>query len=244
MTKVRDILRDSLMLLGAIAPGEALGGEDGQDCLRRLNAMLASWTIEDLMVYTVNRDVYPLTVGVQNYTMGPGGTLSSIRPTQITSWSVIPTASQPDLEIPFDKILTVEEWQNISIKNVPSTYPVYMYDAGDYPARTLSFWPIPTQACSAVLYTWGILSQFSSMDDVVSLPQGYEEAIVYNLAPRLAPMYGKQTSPEVIAMAEGSKSRVKKINVTVGVLRIDSAMCGGNGVGYLAVQSRGYVIDP
>lgn len=244
MSKVRDILRRSLMLFGAISPGEAIDGEDGQDCLAFLNMMLDSWSIENLMVYTINRDVYPLVVGTQNYTMGPGGTLSSIRPVNIESWSIIPTASQPDLEIPFSHVLTVEEWQGLAIKNTPSTYPVEMYDAGDYPARTLSFWPIPTQACSVVLYTWGILNTFTDMNQDVSFPQGYETAIVYNLAIYLASMYGKQTPAEVVAVADGSKSRLKNINLSVGVLRVDSAMRGGNGAGSLAVQSRGYVIDP
>ena len=244
MTAVRDILRDSLMLIGAIAPGEALQGEDGQDCLRRLNAMLSSWATESLMIYTLNRDVYPLVIGTQTYTMGPGGTLTAIRPVKIEYFSIIPVASQPDLELKV-KSLSDSEWRDITIKTLQKSYPTAVHSRDDFPANSIDVWPIPSATCSVVIYSWQQLGSFTTMNQDVSFPPGYEEALVYNLAIRLAPMYGKQTPPEVVALAGSALCKVKTINAVIPILYADSAFCGDmNGPSLLSVQSRGYVVDP
>lgn len=242
MSTVRDILEDSLSLIDALAAGEAMTPEDASRCLRRLNAMLNTWSTQGLMVYTLNREVFPLTIGVQDYTLGTGGTLNTERPVWLNQASIIPISS-PTLEIPL-KFDSDEEWQDVSIKAITSTFPLEVHPLGNYPLNTLQFWPIPTAACSVVLYVPQQLGSFASINDQVSFPPGYEEAIVYSLAPRIAPMFGTQVSPDVQRTAMIAIDAIRSQNLVVSTLSVDPALCGNqSGPSLQAIRSRGRVVD-
>ena len=243
MSTVRDLLSDALLLLGVQDPSEAMSADVAAVCLRRLNAMLNTWSAQSLMVYTSNRVVLPLTIGQAAYTLGTGGDLNTPRPVWFTLASVIPTASAPTLEIPVD-ILDDAQWQDVSIKTISSNFPLQIHPRGDYPMNTIDVWPVPTAACSLVLYPPQQLGSFTSLDTVVSLPAAYEEAITYNFAPRIASIFGAATPPDVARIAMISLDAVRAQNLQTPLLRVDSSMCGnGSGPSDQAVRSKGYVVD-
>lgn len=243
MTTVRELIQDAVYLLGVVDPTESLNASFAAQGLRRLNAMLQTWSAESLMVYTQNREVFPLVVGQQDYTLGPGGNFNTTRPIWFDQASIIPTASAPTLEIPL-KIDSDEDWQDVSIKSINSTFPLEVHPLGNFPLNTLQFWPIPTAACSVVLYLPQQLGAFTSVDDTVLLPPGYEEAIIYNLAARMAPMFGTATPPDVARVAISSKDTLKSQNMVPSILAVDSALCGNmTGPSLSAIKSKGYVVD-
>ena len=62
------------------------------------------------------------------------------------------------------------------------------------------------------LEVWSSLTPFQTLDSEVSLPNGYERAIKFNLAVELAPEYGTTLRPEVAQIANDSLSQIKNTN--------------------------------
>lgn len=243
MTKVRDILNDALGLIGVQDPSEGMDATVANLCLRRFNAMLATWSTQSLMVFTYSPTTFPLTINKQSYTIGPGGDFNVARPIWLNKISIIPTASAPNLEIPID-IDSDDDWQNVLIKSVTSTFPLEVHPRGDYPLQMLDFWPIPTAACSVVLYLPQQLTQAISVNDDFVFPPAYEEAIVYTLATRIAPIFGIPVNPDIARVAVNAKDTIKSQNLVVDVLRVESALCGNpTGPSEAAIKSKGRVVD-
>ena len=63
-----------------------------------------------------------------------------------------------------------------------------------------------------------------ALDTEIVMPAGYEDAMVYNLAVRLAPDYGKQVSADIAAMAMETKGNVKRSNHRSSYLEVDAAL--------------------
>lgn len=238
MTTVRDILTDALLQIGVLDPSEAIQPEAASAALRELNRMIASWNAEDLMVYTVDREVYPLIIGKQFYTIGTGGDFNAPRPVVIDMASVLISGSTVELPI---EIYNDEQWRDTTVKQVNSSFPLVMWANGNYPLNTLAFWPIPQGDCSLVLYAWGQTSAFSDVNATVSFPQGYEDALVQNLAVRLAPVYGAQPNPVTVQQSAATKARIKRINWEPVYRSADSVLLGTRTD--IGQKSRGYVID-
>lgn len=239
MSIVRDLLTGALRLLNVAAEGEALTAAQAADGLEALNALLESLNLDKLLVYSISRATYPLTVGQQTYTLGAGGNFNAPRPVRIENASILLNAGT--LELPI-AILQDEEWRDITVKGVTSSFPLQVYVTNDFPLNNLSFWPVPSAACSVVLYTWTTLSTFASVNDAVTLPPGYYRALRFLLARELAPEYGREASPTVQLTAEASKEWLRKQNWTPMTLSADAALLGGT---YSpGRESRGYVVDP
>jgi len=221
MGTVRDLISGSFRLMAG--DDKTFTAEDYANALSALNGMLQTWTIDGLSVWTINRTVLPLTIGTQAYTLGTGGTLNMARPTWIENMSVLITTSTPNVELPI-QILQDQDWQEIPVKAVSSTFPTACYPQGDYPLNTLNFWPIPAAACSVVLYTPGPFGAFASISEDFAMPNGYERAARYNLAVEISPEYGIECSMSVQGIASLSKSQLRARNYQAGRLVCDSAL--------------------
>jgi hypothetical protein len=67
-----------------------------------------------------------------------------------------------------------------------------------------------------------------TLNGTVSLPAGYEDAIIYNAAIRLAPEYGRSVTQEVALIANDSKAAIKRTNYRPNYLEIETpASFGG-----------------
>lgn len=244
MTLVRDLLTDALLQLGVLDPSEAIDAGAANAALRELNRMVSSWANDDLMIYTVDRRTFAMIANQQDYTIGVGGTFNTpypVRPGQINLVSVILNG----VELPV-QILNDEQWRDIALKGpyqtVPSTIPLYMWADGNFPLDGLHFYPVPTTGIPIIMSVWGQITAFQSINDVVMLPQGYEDAIVQSLAVRLSPQYGIQPNPATVSLAQNAKMHIKSQNWEPTYRSVDSALAGvGSNIGRL---SRGMVVDP
>lgn len=221
MSTVRDLVKGSLRLLGAIATGETASAEEQADALSALNDMLDSWSTEGLIVDARVRETFTFTAGDGTYTLGTGGDFSTDRPLRIENASVIQSGST--LEMPIE-IITVDQYAEIGLKSLQSSFPTRLYAEGTYPLETLNFWPVPSEAATLVLYSWKPLATYASANVDVELPQGFARALRYNLAVELAPEYGKAVSAEIAAIAQESKDNLKRMNTKVNVLSCDQAV--------------------
>lgn len=227
MPTALSLIERSLRLCGILGAGETLPAEEAEDALTVLNDMLDAWRLESLLVYNLDRQVFPLTPGVQMYTIGVGGVWNVPRPVRIDHAFFQDISSEPRLELPI-YIMTDDEYQSLRVKTVSSTWPQALYYNPQYPIGQVIVYPVPTLPNNVVLYLWSVLGQIASVSTVVDFPPGYRRAVQYCLARELAAEYGKTLSPDVVALALESKGRVKDLNADTPVQVMDSAMTGAN----------------
>lgn len=230
MATVRDLIKGSLRLIGAIATGETPSADEQADGLSSLNRMLDRWSAENLLIYAVVREEFTLTPGTQSYTIGSSGTFNTSRPVRIER-ATIEEQSGDTPEYPVE-ILSLDEWALITTKNTQSEIPSKLFAEGTYPLDTLKLWPVPSAANKIVLYSLKPLTAFSAVGDTVSLPSGYEDAIVYNLALRLAPEYGKQPDAAIVIEATEAKENIKRMNIKPQYLSCDPGVLSRGGGGF------------
>lgn len=225
----RDLVSASLRLIGAVAPGETPAASEATDGLAALNRMISSWSTEELIIHAVTAETpLTLTVGDGTVTMGTAGDITT-RPLSIEA-AVIRDGTT---DLPPMRLLTLAEYAAIPDKSTQSTYPTSLYDNGGYPLRTLTLYPVPSAAKSLVLFTKRELTQIATLDTAISLPPGYEEALVYNFAIRIAPEYGKVVPDAVALIAVESKASVKRANIKPAYLRCDPALVASGGFNIL-----------
>jgi hypothetical protein len=225
----QQLINSALRLIGALAQGESPTADETTDAQLIANQMLDSWTAERLMIFNLDINEFSLVPGQQTYTMGTGGNFNVARPSQIERVSIVSLANpaQP-LELPLEMV-TDADWQAIPVKLISSTLPQKVYDDGDFPLRSLSYWCIPTVVVKTRIYGWTALTQFADLTTDQTYPPGYTEALRYNLAVRLAPEWGVGLTPEVAQLAMETKATVKRSNVVIADLRCDAAVLSTGG---------------
>jgi hypothetical protein len=218
----RGMITEILKTLGAVAPGESCTASEAVDGLAVINRMISSWSTEGLLIYTRTREAVALTPGTASYTMGTSGTYSSTRAQAIEEALIRDETVSPAIESPVE-ILSLEQWVAIQQKDTTAALPTSLYHDGGYPLETITLYPKPTVAHKLVLYSLKPLSALS-LDVEVSLPPGYEEALIFNGAMRLAPQYGKVASNEVVMVATEAKAGLKRANQRPAYLSVDAAL--------------------
>jgi len=112
-------------------------------------------------------------------------------------------------------VLSLEEYEMIGLKTLNGPWPKALYYQPTELLGNIFVWPNPSQG-EMHLFTDNIFSRYSSVNDTIQLPQGYTNALRWNLAYFLMPMYGK-ASPVQISMiqknAQEAKATVKRTNM-------------------------------
>ena len=224
MPTARDIIRGSLRLLGVLASGEQLSAAEAADGLEALNAFLDSASNEHLTAWVIERLDVPLVPGKAVYTWGvPGGDIAHPRPVHLEG--AVLRLVENDYEYPLD-LVDQAQYQAVALKTQPSLYPSLVWYEPTYPLGTLHLWTVPEQANTLGLLPFVPLTRLSSLDAVVTFPQGYEQWLRYGLAVILAPEYGKEPSATVVATLAQSVSAIKRTNTVVPTLGMDAAYSG------------------
>jgi hypothetical protein len=218
-----DLIASSMRLIGAIATGESPSAAEASDGLSALNLLLDSWSTESLLIITKIREEFPLVVGQKIYTWGIGGDFNSERPQQVENALIQPPNNNPVLEIPME-ILNKDQYAVTALKNLQSSFPLSVYNDGNYPYSNISVWPVPAAACIIVFYSWKPLGQLSTLQTAIEFPPGYLRALRYNLAVELAPEFGRPLPPEVADIAAQSKAAIKRMNTEPLYMQVDSAI--------------------
>lgn len=218
--KVRDLIRRSLTKLGVLSEGETPSAAQLQDALSDLNNLLASWSLENLLIYAFTTETFTLVPGKQGQTMGPGGDFDTVRPTKIVSVSVLEPGG---LETPLIA-RNYSQWNNILLKTTQSPIPTDFYAEGTNPLETINFWPIPPEARQAVVVSEKPFTAFVNANEEIVFPPGWERALVHNLATELSTDYGRPISPELGVNATQAKAAIKRANNRVYLMTVDQAL--------------------
>jgi len=78
MAQPFDIISRALKDIGALEAGETPTPEAAQDAFDMLNDIVDQWSNESMMVSYKTEIIYPISPGVTQYTIGPGGTIGAV----------------------------------------------------------------------------------------------------------------------------------------------------------------------
>ena len=174
MTTALDLVTDAAYAAKVLGQDQTLSSGDGNLILRRLGRMLDSWSTEDQMIFSNDEQLFTMVPGQQAYTTA---VLSGGRPVGIDSMRL--SLGQVDYTV--DQIDQLK-WNSIPVKSITGI-PIQMYYDGAMPAASMFFYPIPFAAFTVHIYCQRLLVPGTlTTTSVLTLPPGYEAAIVANLA--------------------------------------------------------------
>jgi hypothetical protein len=208
----QDLINRSLTLCGRLGAGRGAGQSESTVALGLLNALIDAWNAQGLLVFSVRSDTYALTIGKQEYTIGPSATdFNTARPIHIERANAIVTVASQPVRVRL-ALLNAAQWAEVASKNDQSVLPQRLYNDYAAPISKLYVHPVPSAACSLELFTWQQLAQIAQLTDTVALPPAFEQALAYNLAVQLGPAFNLPPRPEVAAIAAESKAAIAELN--------------------------------
>lgn len=222
-TIAMSIIRSAFTHLGVFNPSQPVPDNDGRVALDALNRLINTWQAQRLALPQEALYEYPLTVGKQAYTVGPASPVDFIqnRPDVAFRASIVPQVTATGTYERPIPVLSVQEWQAEPFKDLSGTFPLKVYYDRTVPNGTLYYWPTPTTSCRTRLYVPTAINTFSDVADNQDLPPAYEEALIYNLALRLALPYGRPVDPMLAKFAADSVYVLKRMNSMLEDLVID-----------------------
>jgi hypothetical protein len=220
MASALDLITRALKERKVLGTSETLTNDEAQDGLTSLNAMLKTWSLKRLMVYQILQENFALTAGDGEYTIGAGGNFNTTRPGKLSTGSFVREGSV-DYEL---TMIDFAEYSKIPIKGTGGTPQVISYDA-QYPLARILLYPLPGSGQTLYLNSLKALQQFTALTTDLAMPPEYEEAIVFNLAMRLA-SYGGEMTPEARAVASESLSALKTTNQPTRYMSTDIGYMG------------------
>lgn len=190
--------------------------------------MLGSWNLDGRKIFTTSIAPYALNTDQKIYSIGPGGDFDADRPLYIKGADLLwPTSPIYRTQL---RILDDDEWAAIPLQDITSAPPNSIYYDGGMDANGRGLIYIyfqPPAGYSLELYTWQALStSFTSVDDIVVFPPGYEEALVWNGALRVAAMYPLEAklNPLAAVMARDSLRALMTLNTQLPRIGTDPGL--------------------
>lgn len=239
MATFRSIATASYQDLGIVGAGAPLSAYQAQYALTRANRMLQGWSLQNLTIPVLAREVFTMTIGkgspTNPYTIGSGGDLDTTRPLQITGCGALQLSGlTTEVEIPRG-VLTTDAYEAIQVKRLTNSLFTNLYYQPTSPLGKVYLWPVPDgTAYDLVLYFLKPLSEFADLDTDVDLPPGAEDAIQFGLSERL--MLGFKVPAEIRQEVRGQSNAAlaiyKRGNMKMEDLGQDPAVTGNRRGGY------------
>ena len=219
ITTAGDLIRGALSKILVLGTQDTLASGDLTLGLDTLNTLLDSLWLESLAVYAIQQETFITTPSVQSYTIGPGATWNTTRPTRI----VMGVASFQGVDYPVQPIDRLQ-YDRIPYKQTSGIPMVLFYDR-EFPTATVYLYPAPAPAGVTIkLDTYQQIQSFANAADPINLPPGYARMLINSLAIELAPDYNKDVSPALEKAARESKAAIKRNNRQDVVAQYDGAI--------------------
>ena len=229
-TTVGGIIRAAMRKVLILDPGEPIPKDDEGDALEACQFMADAWTTETLLIPVVGVVTKTLQADSTSYTIGiyPGTPpdadvhIETARPEKIIGAFIRDSAGT---DYP-QKIIYVKQFNRISRKSEGSR-PSQFYVRQGWPLDTIIFESLPYATETINLTVIQPLSEIlavASLTEVINLPPGYKQALVYNLALEYAPEWGKDPKNFVTKTAKDTKKWIKRKNYRSIILGMDRAL--------------------
>lgn len=168
-----------------------------------------------------------LTPGIQQIAYTIPGDFKIPRPLRVTdSFTRITTAGTSGLDYPIQSV-DQKQYNAIGYKGISAPWPIAMWYNPTYPLGNLYFYQNPSGAGQLHLFTDNILTNFATLTQAASVPQGYVRWIKWALAKELAPEYGKAWTQTMEANWKTAQTLVRSLNsVPTPVSNYDGILVG------------------
>lgn len=216
MSTYGDLITDALAEIRAARAGDVVNADDMAYGLRQLNRLLDQWNADRPKVFRSFYQDFTLTANHSPHTIGVSGAdfiVTGNRPVSIdaAAWNLggSPAAFQP---------IAVRDAQWYATVFVPGLVSgiatdVYYDPAYDSPTPVgnLYFYPVPSGANGVRLWIRQVLASVAQTD-TVTLPQGYDAALMLTLAEILAPGFGQSVAPGTAKRASEARAVIEANN--------------------------------
>jgi hypothetical protein len=212
----QDLITLALKNAGVTGVGQTASATDSNDACLMLNAMIAQWQRRRYLIYHLVELSVPST-GAQSYSIGPGGDFSvAARPAAINAAFARQTiTSVPNqIDYPLEILPSRETYSQIAMKSLQSFPRWCWYDAG-FPMGQLLVYPVVQPLFEIHIVIYEVLNNVTSLTGAMSLPGEYQEALLYNLALRLAANYNSPINPIVPGLAKASLETIRVANAQI-----------------------------
>ena len=170
--------------------------------LRTFNRLLDSWGNESLVVWNTSVDSFPMVASQAAYSTA----LLVARPTEVLYTYV----RQNNVDYPIE-LIGAEDYARIGYKMTAGLPAKCWYNSG-FPNGTLTYFPTPSASSYTAYVGYRAPLANVTLTTVLSLPPGYETALVYGIATMLCPLFGTDPTPTCIFHAKSAKEKIKPQN--------------------------------
>jgi len=113
-------------------------------------------------------------------------------------------------------VLALQDYQMIGLKTLNGPWPKAVYYNPNEDSGNLFVWPNPAQG-EMHLFANTLFTRYGSLNESITLPQGYSMCLRWCLAERLMPMYGKVSQTQIAMISQyaaQAKSTLKRTNMS------------------------------
>ena len=202
---VVDLITETFEDLTILAPGDAIRPADRDNALRKLARLFDNWNAELAAVYANSLVTFTLVPALQPHTIGPSAssptfTVTTNRPVTIDGANLVLTNVTPNVYRPM-VLVDTEQFRSLTVQTLSTDIPLWLYYNAEWPLGEIFLWPIPTTAYGLQLQYRITLVEIG-IDDTLTLPPGYRDAVTLTLGEMLAPSYPTAIpQPEAAARA-------------------------------------------
>lgn len=188
LISARELIRRSLLTLGAIGEGDPPSSEQVQDAFDLLDEVVEDLNLQPATRVFLRRLTHTLTIGTETYTIGPTGAIVSAIPVEAIDHAsyIMPATTN---EIPVHVFTSRRPWELITIKSQTGTIPLGLLFEETEPNHTITLWPVPAAAGTLVLYTVSAVQRFADLDTQYQLAKGFGQVMRLQLAIAAGPSF-------------------------------------------------------
>jgi len=212
MTTARQAINDSFGMIGVRATGQTLSDAHLTTGLRFFNMLLDSWSNDEFVIFEETEENFDLTASQASYSIGEDGSpdFDTARPLSLLNgWFTRLDGGSDDYPV---EIISLAQYRDLSDKTQTGRPYQVAYNP-TYPNGTLYFYYTPeTSNRNIYMRSLKPISSVSALGSTLSFPEGYELAIVSNLALLLASQYGKPITQILAGIAKVSKDNISNTN--------------------------------
>lgn len=217
---VADVIQLAFEDLGMIKAGETLSATLLANGLIYLQQMWQTWGGEQDTNYNNAIDTHVLTTATPNYTYGITANAPTLtaptQPIRVLAWRFIASifgGTGASVIANGGELISVEQFfaQVKDINSTAAIIPQIVAADMGYPLINLWIFPTPLASSGALyLYYSQALPTMSSSATNLTVPEGYPEAMHFNLAVAMYPQYRRQGGipPELAANAQNTKASI------------------------------------
>jgi hypothetical protein len=218
------IITRALEHLTVAEPGQTIGSEDSDLCLRALISMLGSWQLSPQHIIGLQELTHTPTAGTQSFTIGPAGSIVARQPLRIEPSSFYRNNS---VDLPLG-VKSLDDY-NAKASKTATGPPEFVALVRGYDTATVYLYPAADGTSQLRLWVQrDVVSSFDALalNTTLTLPAGYQNDIEWCLADEVGPDFA--VPDRVLARAAHkasiARARLKRSNTRVPTLRMPASV--------------------